>query len=456
MSAQFQFLQDHLSQAVAVIENWQSFMPGYVPDDTLAVAPEQFQAVFQQFTKRLEDNYPFFHPLYAGQMLKPPHPVAVIGYLTAMLINPNNHALDGGPATALMEKEVVGEFARQFGFKNHLGHLTSSGTIANLEALWIARQIHPDKAIAFSSEAHYTHRRMAEVLGLKTIELPSTPMGTLDIVALRETLQAGPSQIGTVIATLGTTALGALDSLDELMSLKQEFDFRVHVDMAYGGYYSLLKDSEPALFVYRALAHVDSVVIDPHKQGLQPYGCGCVIFSNPEIGKYYQHDSPYTYFTSSELHLGEISLECSRAGAAAAALWLTMQLFPLDTKMRAILQKNRQAAQLLAQKIQESPHYQLYIHPMLDIVTYFPKAQTTSDISSRTRQSFHAMMNNVDYPLYAATLIVSSEKFHQLHPEIVVDSDSVTIFRSCLMKPEQLGWVGQMMQILDHHAELMC
>ena len=52
-------------------------------------------------------NYPFFHPRYAGQMLKPPHPVAAAAYAAAMLVNPNNHALDGGPATSEMEKEVV-------------------------------------------------------------------------------------------------------------------------------------------------------------------------------------------------------------------------------------------------------------------------------------------------------------------------------------------------------------
>ena len=70
-------------------------------------------------------------------------------------------------------------------------------------------------------------------------------------------------------------------------------------------------------------------MIDPHKHGLQPYGCGCVLFRDPAVGRFYKHDSPYTYFTSKELHLGEISLECSRAGAAAVALWATQQLLPL-------------------------------------------------------------------------------------------------------------------------------
>ena len=70
-------------------------------------------------------------------------------------------------------------------------------------------------------------------------------------------------------------------------------------------------------------------MIDPHKHGLQPYGCGCVLFRDPAVGRFYKHDSPYTYFTSTELHLGEISLECSRAGAAAVALWATQRLLPL-------------------------------------------------------------------------------------------------------------------------------
>ena len=81
--------------------------------------------------ERLRDNYPYFHPLYAGQMLKPPHPVARLAYALAMNINPNNHALDGGRATSAMEKEAVGEIAAMFGWKSCLGHLCGGGTMAN-------------------------------------------------------------------------------------------------------------------------------------------------------------------------------------------------------------------------------------------------------------------------------------------------------------------------------------
>ena len=82
-----------------------------------------------------------------------------------MLVNPNNHALDGGPVTSEMEKEAVAELAAMLGLAEpSLGHLTASGTIANLEALWVARELHPDKGVAYGANAHYTHGRMCQVL----------------------------------------------------------------------------------------------------------------------------------------------------------------------------------------------------------------------------------------------------------------------------------------------------
>ncbi|HEY1323864.1 MAG TPA: aspartate aminotransferase family protein, partial [Streptosporangiaceae bacterium] len=158
-------LQDWLSRAAAAIADWEATFPPFARHPSLEVSDERFAAAFAIFAERLYGNYPYFHPSYAGQMLKPPHPAAVAGYLAAMLINPNNHALDGGPATSVMEKETVAELAAMFGFRTHLGHLTSSGTIANLEALYVARELHPGRGVAYSAEAHYTHARMCGVLG---------------------------------------------------------------------------------------------------------------------------------------------------------------------------------------------------------------------------------------------------------------------------------------------------
>src|SRR5258708_39978467 len=103
--------------------------------------------------QRLQDNYPYFHPLYAGQMLKPPHPVARLAYSLAQWINPNNHALDGGRATSAMEKEAVAGIAGMFGWKKFLGHLCGGGTMANLEGLWVAGQMHRGEKILASEQA---------------------------------------------------------------------------------------------------------------------------------------------------------------------------------------------------------------------------------------------------------------------------------------------------------------
>src|ERR1700729_3676287 len=96
-----------LTSGVDAVEDWQATFGQFQPDPSLPISDQQFATAFGPFPGRLRENSPFFPPSYAGQMLKPPHPAAIVGYLTAMLVNPNNHALDGGPATARREKEAV-------------------------------------------------------------------------------------------------------------------------------------------------------------------------------------------------------------------------------------------------------------------------------------------------------------------------------------------------------------
>ena len=295
--------------------NWRPFETAAVSDVDAATA----EAAIDALVERLRDNYPFFHPDYAGQMLKPPHPVALAAYLTAARINPNNHALDGGPATAALERECVAQIAQLFGYDDGaLGHLTSSGTIANLEALWVASRLHPGKRIAFSSEAHYTHARMCEVLGVETVVLPVDARGRLDVDALRAL--NSDANIGTVVVTPGTTAAApSIRSTRSPLSRASAVGACTPTPRT-AVFIALIADLPEARMrpqTWAALRRCDSIVVDPHKHGLQPYGCGCVLFADPSVGALYKHDSPYTYFTSAELHLGEISLECSRAGAVS-------------------------------------------------------------------------------------------------------------------------------------------
>ena len=236
--------------------------------------------------ERLRDNYPYFHPLYAGQMLKPPHPVARLAYALAQWINPNNHALDGGRATSAMEKEAVAAIAEMLGWREHLGHLSGGGTMANLDALWVSGQLAPGKKILASEQAHYTHGRISGVLQLPFASVPSDARGRVDLAKLRDHVAQG--DVGTVVATMGTTATGSVDPLAEILDLREKYGFRVHADAAYGGYFGLAGNlGEEARREFAVLRHVDSFVTDPHKHGLQPYGCGCVLFRDPSVGKLY-------------------------------------------------------------------------------------------------------------------------------------------------------------------------
>src|SRR5271169_1320429 len=172
-----------LGEALPKLQQDFAHLPSF---ETLSGDPtstEAMRSVLTELAGRLADNYPYFHPLYAGQMLKPPHPIARAAYALAMWINPNNHALDGGRASSRLEVEAVGEIAAMFGWdrdkKGHLGHLTGGGTMANLEALWVAGRLHPGKKIVASELAHYTHSRISGVLGLPFAAAPCDLRGRI-------------------------------------------------------------------------------------------------------------------------------------------------------------------------------------------------------------------------------------------------------------------------------------
>jgi tyrosine decarboxylase / aspartate 1-decarboxylase len=433
-----------LLEAVRKLDAGFDKLPAYTSS---APGTEQIAKVLRATAERLQDNCPYFHPLYAGQMLKPPHPVARLAYALAMWINPNNHALDGGRATSAMEKEAVAELAGMFGWKNFLGHLCGGGTMANLEALWVAGQLHPGKKILASEQAHYTHQRISGVLQLPFESVPTDARGRMDLDALAKRLERG--DVGTVVATMGTTATGSVDPLPEVLALRAKHGFRIHADAAYGGYFVLVEDLEQETAQALArIGEVDSIVIDPHKHGLQPYGCGCVLFRDPSVGRLYKHDSPYTYFSSAELHLGEISLECSRPGAAAAALWATQKLLPLTKggEFARGLQRGRNAALALLEKLRADSRFVTAFAPELDIIVFAPRATSVSGASALTRKIFEAAAKR---QLHLAVAELPIHFWAANLGNMKRDRDTFTCLRSVLMKPEHLDWVERIWGLLS-------
>jgi glutamate/tyrosine decarboxylase-like PLP-dependent enzyme len=254
--------------------------------------------------------------------------------------------------------------------------------------------------------------------------------GRLDLDALESRLRRGG--VGTVVATPGTTALGAVDAVDTIADLCADHGARLHVDAAYGGFFRLLADGgEPGVATapFAAIARADSIVIDPHKHGLQPYGCGCVLFADPGVGHLYAHDSPYTYFTSDKLHLGEISLECSRAGASAAALWTTLRALPLTREgLGRHLAAARGAALELAAALDADERTTLVVAPDLDIVC----VRSSTDPGAAER----------------AFDTLADEGWHVAKLRL---ADDTTALRCCLLKQEHASVVGDLADALVRH-----
>src|ERR1035441_4751321 len=430
-----------LSRATELLEEQFAALPAF----DSAANPAAMARVLEGVARRLGDNYPYFHPLYAGQMLKPPHPLARAASAVAMTINPNNHARDGGRASSEMEIEAVREIAAIFGWADFLGHLTSSGTLANLEALWVAGQLAPTRRILGSEQAHYTHQRISAVLKLDYAPIAADHRGSMCMDALEAELRKG--DVGTVVVTLGSTAIGAVDPLDEVLALRERYGFRVHVDGAYGGYFRLIHETldESARRAFEVIDQADSIVVDPHKHGLQPYGCGCVLFRDAGIGRFYKHDSPYTYFTSKQLHLGEISLECSRAGAAAVALWATQQLLPLKPNGEFVqgLRQGRAAALELDRRLHEDARFQPLAAgvPELDIVVWKLKAGTLEQSSQLAQDVFAACAAR---DLHLALVQLPLSWFVPTGAEANgAEAGLVTCLRSVLMKPEHQAWLDR-------------
>jgi len=447
-------LSDLASQVITAMDEMKDTYGAFDVHPSQQADMVKVRSVLTDLTNRLDDNFPYFHPNYAGQMLKPPHPVAMAAYMATMMINPNNQSIDGGKATTMLEREVVKDLAAMFGYPDsHLGHLTWSGTTANLEALWVSREVSPGKAIAHSEDSHYTHTRMAEVLNIPAISIASDERGRMRLDDLEAKLKVG--NIGVVVATVGTTGLGAVDPLADIIPLARRYGARVHVDTAYGGFFTLITEDldEDTARHYTAIAESDSVVVDPHKHGLQPYGCGAVLFNDVSVGRFYKHDSPYTYFASEDLHFGEIQLECSRAGASAAALWATLQVFPLTYDgLGATLRGGRRAALDWHERLSTSDVLESLQKPELDIVTYLPKTSSMSELD-RVSQTIFERSSNLARPdqVHLATYVMKTEGLSKRGIHLEQDKGSARILRSVLMKPEQEFWVSK----LHNHVESM-
>lgn len=324
-----------------------------------------------------------------------------------MTLNQNVVKIETSKAFTPLERQVVGmlhrlvyaqseEFYARWtqNFTHSLGVFCSGGTLANITALWVARNRmlgprgdfagvgeegvaaalrHYDLdglAVLVSRRGHYSLRKAADLLGLgqrHLVAIPVTSGHTVDVAALRrelESLAARRIGILAIVGIAGTTETGSVDPLGALADLAAEYKAHFHVDAAWGG---------PTMFssTYRHLLdgiqRADSVTLDGHKQLYVPVGAGMVVFKDVQALSAVEHHANYVVRKGSR-DIGKHTLEGTRAGMAML-VHSALRIIGRQGYELLIDQGILRAAEF-ARMIEAEPDFEVVSAPVLNLLTY--------------------------------------------------------------------------------------
>jgi glutamate/tyrosine decarboxylase-like PLP-dependent enzyme len=268
------------------------------------------------------------------------------------------------------------------------GNLTSGGSIASLIALATARdaqkitsRVIPDAVVYTTSHAHHCLDKALRIAGLGECPVRHIPMDAqyrMQPEALEKAIQedqAAGLRPWLIIASAGTTDVGAVDPLTAIGEIAQKFSLWYHVDAAYGGFFALAPSGKPRL---EGIALADSVVMDPHKGLFIPYGLGAVLIKNrrqtAETHHYLANYMQDALSATEEASPADLSPELSKH-FRGLRLWLPLKLHGVAA-FRDALEEKLELAQYAYQQLKQTPGFEAPVVPELSVVIfrYVPKA----------------------------------------------------------------------------------
>jgi L-2,4-diaminobutyrate decarboxylase len=298
------------------------------PDTTDTFDIERFKDIIDLY---IATGIPVYSPGYMGRQFSGVIPITgLTDLLTSMASQPSSF-YESAQLPSIAEKAIAKEFGQLLGWKDDSYDMvtTSGGSLANITAILTARNCKvPDfskrfgasaaiPAIAVSAEVHYSVKRATGILGIgedQIISLPVNDRGEICMNRAESTLKNAEDKgfdIFCLVATAGTTALGAIDPLEALAALCRKKDYWLHVDGAHGG--SLLV-SEKLKHSLKGIEQVDSFALDAHKTLFLPASCTLLFYRN----KLHTHQTFYkeaSYIFDNETSYydgGEKSFECTK------------------------------------------------------------------------------------------------------------------------------------------------
>ncbi|BCA79682.1 pyridoxal-dependent aspartate 1-decarboxylase PanP [Desulfuromonas sp. AOP6] len=398
------FLQEHivaLERSLEEIE--EDFSDSHIPEDPTYVSD------YTEFVKEklVAQSVHTASPSFIGHMTSalPYFMLPLSRIMTAL--NQNLVKVETSKAFTPMERQVLAMlhrliyaesdnfYTRWVHDSDHaLGAFCSGGTIANVTALWTARNrlCGPSGdfrgiaqegfframqhlgchglAVLVSRRGHYSLGKAADVLGIgreNLVLVETDDNNRMDMAHLRqqvEQLRSRNIRPMAMVGIAGTTETGNVDPLEAMADYAEEIDCHFHVDAAWGGPTLFSKNHRHLL---RGIERADSVTIDAHKQLYVPMGAGMVLFKDPAALTAIEHHAAYILRHGSK-DLGSHTLEGSRPGKS---MLVHAGLSIIGRKgYELLIDLGLARARTFADKIRRHPDFELMSEPELNILTY--------------------------------------------------------------------------------------
>ena len=360
------------------------------------------------------------------------HIGALADYLAASF---NHFSADSfaSPAAVAIHNQVIAWLCKVVGYsQNSAGDITSGGTHATLEAFTTAKNSMKVKAKDFSkfvvyasTHTHHCYRKVLDIVfaGEACIHLIPTKDARMDSEALLEQIKTdiyAGLRPGIVIGSAGTTNLGVIDPIEKIADVAQEFDLWLHIDGAYGGFFSM---TELAKDKFTGLHRADSIILDPHKGMFLPYGAGAVLikdghkmqasFGEMKFADYLQDRTP----TISDLAPMDYTLELTRP-FRSLRLWLALKVHG-EENYKLALEEKLLLAQYAADKISNIDGLSLVNTPELSVFAFKcdgdPKGRKTEELLEKLNHSGEVFLSStrVDEEFVIRVAILS----HRTHKD---------------------------------------
>jgi glutamate/tyrosine decarboxylase-like PLP-dependent enzyme len=333
------------------------------------------------------------HPLYLSFIPTAPTMAAIAFDLVVSASGLYGGSWLEGAGAVHAENEVLSFLAAEFGLPDTAGGVfVQGGTIGNLSALVAAREAAKARLIAAgkdlptrwkivcSVEAHSSNKSAAKVMDADVLLVPAGDDGVLRADAVREALAEHGDEICAVVATGGSTNFGIVDDIAGIAALKDEFDFWLHIDGAYGLTAMLAPE---ARHIFAGVERADSVIVDPHKWLFAPFDCCALIYRDPDNGRraHTQHAEYLDTLTeTSEWSPSDYAAHLTRR-ARGLPFWFSLATYGGNAYREAISSSIR-LAQDIAREIESRPGLRLVREPQLSVVVFEHDGWTRDDYAA--------------------------------------------------------------------------